>query len=194
MNQALTIVNILMISIQIAGITSCASLQQSLPPPVKIDVSRLSCKTNPELVDGRLDTISALGKLSGSTTLWSDKYRVPAGAIIKLDEPMYIRYIEVHTASQLPYIALGISRKKSKDDELIIVEELKLSSNQAGPIKENESRKIQIGKKILYLQFTTGWLPLPDSVSEKVIETHRSYKITQKIVQKPLLREIEFYQ
>ena len=103
-------------------ILGCAVLNQ---PTFEVDSSKLTSITNPQLVDGNLETVSIFavrGHLEKSYRFFYDESR-PRGqtqrkyitqiegskrteAVIKLDSPTYISYVEIYPASRIPKLAL----------------------------------------------------------------------------------------
>ena len=98
------------------GAMGCAVLQES--PPVEISASRLSCKENPEMIDGDLKTVGTFTpkgtirkgfERSGSVVRRQQYQRqyqrqvegsLKTETLIKLNAPVYIDYIEVYPASR----------------------------------------------------------------------------------------------
>ncbi len=99
------------------GITGCAALNQ---PISEMTASRLTCESNPEFVDGNLETDGTfavngfvrkayyLNEGEGRRLAYAQQRYITqvegqrrTEAIIKLDAPTYVSYVEVYPASRL---------------------------------------------------------------------------------------------
>ncbi len=188
--------------ILLIGVTGCAVLQDT--PVVEIPSSQLSCATNPGLVDGDLETISTfkvkgsvrkgyvhVGEESGRRGNLQRQYRTEidgtkrTDAVIKLDVPMYVAYVEVYPASRVP--ALALVTTTDEEPRLDVSFEV-VYDKQHESIEGKTPVKIQIGRKVLYLRLSADAMEdQQHSVRNK--ETHQ-VKIPLKGAS---IREVRFY-
>lgn len=202
------------LSILLIGVLGCAVLNQST---IEIDPSRLTSVTNPELVDGDLETVSTFA-LSGhvekgyevqSFGVNSDELRyvtsIKGGfrteAVIKLDAPTYITHIEIYPESRISRLALVTTlddppRFSRSFDVVRDKQHINIDSKQ--PVK------FQINREVLYLRITADGIQ--DKKNSVRVKDQKSpfggrNRITQKTnasrIQIPLkgasIREVKFY-
>lgn len=202
------------LSVLLIGVLGCAVLNQST---IEIDPSRLTSQTNPELVDGNLETVSTFA-LNGhvekgyevqSFGINSDEVRyvtsIKGGfrteAVIKLDTPTYITYIEIYPESRIPRLALVTTL----DDPPKFATSFEVvRDKQHVNIDSKQPVKFQINREVLYLRITA------DGIQDKKNSVHvadekspfgaRNKKIkrnTNTRIQIPLkgasIREVKFY-
>ena len=173
-------------------------------PIVEIPASRLSCETNPGLVDGELETISTfqvkgsirkgyvhVGGGGGTRGNLHRQYRTEiegtnrTEAVIKLDAPMYVAYVEVYPASRIPALALVTT---TDEEPRLDVSFEAVYDKQHESIEGTTPVKIQIGRKVLYLRLSADDL-------EDQVHSVRNKKTHQ--INVPLkgasIREVKFY-
>ena len=149
------------------SLTGCAILPNS--PVAEVPPSRLFCNTNPEMVDGRLETVSTFrsnGKIrkvffEPNTHLYNanlKKYKVildgslKTDTLIKLDKPTYISYIEIHAGSDIPKLAIDFSaEEKSPKWRNSFVE---VREKRHSKVKNHQVVRFDIRQKVLYLRLT----------------------------------------
>ena len=188
--------------ILLIGVAGCAMLQDT--PIVEIPASRLSCETNPGLVDGELETISTfqvkgsirkgyvhVGGGGGTRGHLHRQYRTEiegtnrTEAVIKLDAPMYVAYVEVYPASRIPALALVTT---TDEEPRLDVSFEAVYDKQHESIEGTTPVKIQIGRKVLYLRLSADAL-------EDQVHSVRNKKTHQ--INVPLkgasIREVKFY-
>lgn len=188
--------------ILLIGVAGCAMLQDT--PIVEIPASRLSCETNPGLVDGELETISTfqvkgsirkgyvhVGGGGGTRGNLHRQYRTEiegtnrTEAVIKLDAPMYVAYVEVYPASRIPALALVTT---TDEEPRLDVSFEAVYDKQHESIEGTTPVKIQIGRKVLYLRLSADDL-------EDQVHSVRNKKTHQ--INVPLkgasIREVKFY-
>ena len=187
--------------ILLIGVAGCAMLQDT--PIVEIPASRLSCETNPGLVDGELETISTFqvkGSIrkgyvhvggGGARGNLHRQYRTEiegtnrTEAVIKLDAPMYVAYVEVYPASRIPALALVTT---TDEEPRLDVSFEAVYDKQHESIEGTTPVKIQIGRKVLYLRLSADAL-------EDQLHSVRNKKTHQ--INVPLkgasIREVKFY-
>lgn len=190
-------------SLLLVNTLGCAALNQ---PTFQIEPSQLSSETNPQLVDGNLDTVSTF-VVSGEVekkyrTFFGDKHDArPAErryttsvkgsyrthAVIKLNEPTYISYVEVYPQSRIPKLALTTTLEDPpRFDSAFDVVRDKQHINVEGktPVR------IKINREILYLCLTA------DGIEDRQ-NSIRDKKNKDKLIQVPLkgaeIREVQFF-
>ncbi|MCE2403120.1 hypothetical protein J4G08_19860 [Candidatus Poribacteria bacterium] len=202
------------LSILFIGVLGCAVLNQ---PTFEVTSSRLTSETNPQLVDGNLDTISTFAvrghleksykSLPGENRTFGNtqrKYMTQVEgsrrteAVIKLDAPTYISYVEIYPASRIPKLALMTTLEDPKFASSFNVVHDKLHTTLEG----KRPVRFQINRKILYLRLTAdGIEDRQNAIREKKEKNERDKK-KEKIdidarIQIPLkgasIREVKFY-
>lgn len=191
------------LSILLIGSLGCAVLNQST---IEIPSSKLTSETNPEFVDGNLNTESTLIVKGHIEKKYVDipletrsrgsierKYRTQVegtrrtDAVIKLDTPTYITFVEVYPASRISNLALMTTtddppRFSTNFDVVRDKQHINVDSKQ--PIK------FQINRKILYLRLTA------DGMEDK-FNSIREKGNKDKLIKIPLkgasIREVKFY-
>ncbi len=165
-NKIASISFIALLFVQLS-LTGCALLSNS--PVVEVVPSRLSCTTNPEMVDGKLETVGTFrskGKIrkvffernSAVYNANPKKYKVildgslKTNTLIKLDKPTYIAYIEIHSGSDIPKLAIDFSAEEKSPtwrNSFVEVREKRHSN-----IKNYQVVRFDIRQKVLYLRLT----------------------------------------
>ena len=161
------------------GAMGCAVLQES--PPVEISASRLSCKENPEMVDGDLKTVGTFtpkgtirkgferfGSVVRQRQYQRQYQRRVEGSLrtetlIKLDVPTYIAYVEIYPASIIRNVALDTATEIKPPKRTLSFEAIEDKRDQK--VEGTRPVQFQIGREILYLRLTANALEDRDNVS-----------------------------
>ena len=183
------------------GIAGCAVLNQ---PVSEIDVSRLTCESNPEFVDGNLETESTFavnGFVRKAYQLFEGESRHLAyaqrryitqvegnrrtEAIIKLDVPTYVSYVEVYPASRrIPNFSMMTT---TDDPPRFDVAFERVSDKQHEDIEGLNPVRFRIGREVLYLRMSA------DGIEDR----QNSARTANSGVEIPLkgasIREVKFY-
>ena len=202
------------LALLLISVLGCAVLNQST---IEIDPSRLTSVTNPELVDGNLETVSTFA-LSGhvekgyevqSLGINSDELRyvtrvkggIRTAAVIKLDAPTYITHIEIYPESRIPKLALVTTLddppKFARSFDVV-------RDKQHINIDSKQPVKIQINREVLYLRITADGIQdkknsvrVADEKSPFSGRSKRLIKNKDTRIQIPLkgasIREVKFY-
>ncbi len=205
------------LSVMFISVLGCAILNQ---PIIEVAPSQLTSETNPELVDGNLDTISTFavkGHLEKSfkssygenrtfgniqrryMTQVEGSHRTEA--VIKLDAPTYISYVEIYPASRIPKLALMTTLEDPKFASSFNVVHDKLHTT----IEGKQPVRFQINQEILYLRLTADSIEdKQNAVRDNKGKTNRQKKTKdQKIdiderIEIPLkgaqIREVKFFE
>ena len=194
----LTILTMLLVSV-----LGCAVLNQ---PTYQIEPSQLSSLTNPQLVDGNLTTASTFavsGRIEKKYRSFYVQKRSPAhaqrkyvtevdgtrrtSAVIKLDTPTYISYVEIYPETRIPKLALTTTLEDPPrfDSSFHAVRD-----KQHINVEGKQPVKIKINREILYLRLTAdGIEDRKNSIRDKNDKKAR--------IQIPLkgasIREVKFY-
>lgn len=210
--------NLGVLFVLLISVFGCAVLNQST---IEIDPSRLTSQTNPELVDGNLETVSTF-ELNGHVEKGyevfssqtqrgnnSDELRYVTSikgdlrteAVIKLDAPTYITYIEIYPESRIPKLAL----MTTLDDPPKFATSFEaVRDKQHTNIDSKRPVKIQINRELLYLRMTADGIQDKQNTvrvkDEKSPFGSKSKNVTQNKatrIQIPLkgasIREVKFY-
>lgn len=183
------------------GITGCAALNQ---PIEEMTASRLTCESNPEFVDGNLETESTFavnGFVRKAYHLYEGETRRLAyaqrryitqvegnrrtEAIIKLDAPTYVAYVEVYPASRLiPNFAMMTTLD---DPPRFDVAFERVADKQHADIEGLNPVRFRIGREVLYLRMSA------DGIEDR----QNSARTANSGVEIPLkgaaIREVRFY-
>lgn len=183
------------------GITGCAALNQ---PIEEMTASRLTCESNPEFVDGNLETegtFAVKGFVRKAYHIYEGESRHLAyaqrryitqiegqrrtEAIIKLDAPTYVSYVEVYPASRLiPKFAMMTT---TDDPPRFDVAFERVSDKQHQNIEGLTPVRFRIGREVLYLRMTA------DGIEDR----QNSARTANSGVEIPLkgasIREVKFY-
>lgn len=192
--------------IMLFSLQGCAIIQNS--PVMEIHPSRLTC-SNPNMVDGDLSTSGtfiAKGKIRkkyfAQRTLQAQSnpknYQVEidgtlkTDTLIKLDIPTYIAYIEVHTASDIPKLALDFTvEEKSPQWSNSFVQ---VQQHRHTDVKNHRVIRYDIRQKILYLRITANGI---EDIQNKT-QSNNPDSIYRNETITPLkggkIREVKFYE
>ena len=203
------------LSVMFISVLGCAVLNQ---PTFEVASSRLSSEANPQLVDGNLDTISTFavrGHIEKSYKAFPGEKRASGNmqrkyltqvegsrrteAVIKLDVPTYISYVEVYPASRIPRLAL----MTTLDDPPQFASSFEaVDDKQHINVEGKQPVRFQINRKILYLRLTAdGIEDKQNAIRDQKKENERDKKTEKKDIdariQIPLkgasIREVKFY-
>ena len=205
------------LSILFIGVLGCAVLNQ---PTFEVASSQLTSETNPQLVDGDLDTSSTFAvrghleksykSLPGENRTFGNtqrKYMTQVEgsrrteAVIKLDAPTYISYVEIYPASRIPKLALMTTLEDPPhfaSSFNVVRDKLHTTVEGKQPVR------FQINREILYLRLTAdGIEDRQNAVRDNKGKTIRKKKTKdEKIdmderIEIPLkgasIREVKFY-
>lgn len=185
----------------LVGITGCAMLNQ---PVDEISASRLTCESNPEFVDGNLETESTFavnGFIRKAYHLYEAETRRLAyaqrryltqvegnrrtEAVIKLDAPIYVSYVEVYPASRrIPNFAMMTT---TDDPPRFDVSFERVSDKQHQDIEGLKPVRFRIEREILYLRMSA------DGIEDR----QNSVRSANSGVEIPLkgasIREVRFF-
>ncbi len=206
------------LSILLICVLGCAVLNQ---PTMEVDPARLTSQNNPELVDGNIETASTFAakghvekgyKVYKGQTLQginSDELKyatdvigsIRTEAVIKLDVPTYISYIEVYPESRIPKLALTTTLEDPPqfDTSFDVVRD-----KQHINVEGKKPVRIQINRKILYLRLSADGIQdkqnsvrVKDEKNPFGVRINKIGKIKDTRIQIPLkgasIREVKFY-
>ena len=182
------------------GITGCAALNQ---PISEISPTRLTCESNPEFVDGNLETESTFvvngflrkayhsfgeGRGFGPTQrryITQVEGQRRTEAIIKLDVPTYVSYVEVYPASRrIPHFAMMTT---TDDPPRFDIAFERVSDKQHKDIEGLNPVRFRIEREVLYLRMSA------DGIEDR----QNSVQTGNAGIEIPLiggsLREVKFY-
>ena len=183
------------------GITGCAALNQ---PIEEITASRLTCESNPEFVDGNLETESTFavnGFVRKAYHIYEGESRRIAyaqrryitqtegsrrtEAIIRLDVPTYVSYVEVYPGSRLiPNFAMVTT---TDDPPRFDVTFERVSDKQHQDIEGLNPVRFRIGREVLYLRLGADGIEDRQNSEQGV---NSSIEIPLKGA---VIREVKFY-
>ena len=186
------------------GVTGCTILNQLNQSVEEIAPARLTCASNPEFVDGNLETVSSFAVngfvrkayqiFDGETrrqTYAQRRYITQVEgnrrteAIIKLDTPTYVSYVEVYPASRhIPNFAMMTT---TEDPPRFDVAFERVSDKQHKDIEGLTPVRFHIGREVLYLRMSA------DGIEDK----QNSARTANSGVEIPLkgaeIREVRFF-
>jgi hypothetical protein len=161
------------------SVMGCAILQESAP--VEISASRLTCKDNPEMVDGDLNTVGIFTpkgtirkgfERSGSVVRQRQYQRqyqrrvegtLRTETLIKLDAPTYIAYVEIYPASIIRNLVLDTTTEIKPPKRSLSFEAVEDKRGQK--VEGTQPVRFRIGREILYLRLSANALEDRDNVS-----------------------------
>ena len=183
------------------GITGCAALNQ---PINEMTASDLTCESNPEFVDGNLETESTfavngfvrkayhLHEGEGRRLAYAQRRYITqvegqrrTEAIIKLNAPTYVAYVEVYPASrQIPNFAMMTTLDDPPRFEVAFE---RVSDKQHKDIEGLSPVRFRIEREVLYLRMSA------DGIEDR----QNSVRGANASVEIPLIgasiREVKFY-
>ncbi len=187
--------------ILLIGIMGCAVLNQ---PISEIDVSHLTCESNPEFVDGNLETegtFAVNGFVRKAYHLFGGESRRIAysqrryitqvegnrrtEAVIKLDVPTYITYVEIYPGSRLiPNFAMMTT---TDDPPRFDVAFERVSDKQHKDIEGLNPVRFRIGREVLYLRLGA------DGIEDKQNSAQGENASVEIPLKGAVIREVKFY-
>ena len=196
--RTLTVLSILFINI-----LGCAVLNQ---PTFEVASSRLNSETNPQLVDGNLDTVSTFavkGHIEKSYQIFGRKTReidtetrkyvtevkgsFRTEAVIKLDVPTYIAYVDIYPASRISKLALTTTLEHPPrfDSSFEAVRD-----KQHIDVEGKRPIRFQINRELLYLRLTADAVEDRENSTRVKDDKDARIKIPLKGAS---IREVKFY-
>ena len=190
--------------ILLIGITGCAVLNQLNQSVEEIPASRLTCESNPEFVDGNLETegtFAVNGLVRKAYHMFGGESRRLAysqrryitqvegnrrtEAIIKLDTPTYITYVEVYPASRV--ISNFAMMTTTDDPPRFDVAFERVSDKQHQDIEGLNPVRFRIGREVLYLRLGA------DGIEDKQNSTQTANSGVEIPLKGASIREVKFY-
>ena len=192
------------LTVLLIGVTGCAMLNQLNQSVEEIAPSRLTCASNPEFVDGNLETVSSFavnGFVRKAYQVFDDNSRRithaqrryitqvegnrRTEAIIKLDTPSYVSYVEVYPASRhIPNFALMTT---TDDPPRFDVAFERVSDKQHKDIEGLTPVRFRIGRKVLYLRMSA------DGIEDKQNSTRNPNSVVEIPLKGAEIREVKFF-
>lgn len=194
----------LVVLLVLVGVTGCAILTQLNQSVEEIPSSRLSCASNPEFVDGNLETVSTFavnGVVRKAYQVFDDRSRRIASAqrryvtridgnrrteaIIKLDVPTYVSYVEVYAASgRIPNFALMTT---TDDPPRFDVAFERVADKQHEDIEGLTPVRFNIQREVLYLRMSA------DGIEDKQNSTRNPNASVEIPLKGATIREVKFF-
>ena len=188
----------------LVGVTGCAILTQLNQSVEEIPSSRLTCASNPEFVDGNLETVSTFavnGVVRKAYQVFDGKSRRISNAqrryvtlvdgnrrteaIIKLDAPTYVSYVEVYPASRhIPNFALMTT---TDDPPRFEVAFDRVSDKQHQDIEGLTPVRFNIQREVLYLRMSA------DGIEDKQNSTRNPNASVEIPLKGAEIREVKFF-
>jgi len=187
--------------ILLIGITGCAALNQ---PINEMAASDLTCETNPEFVDGNLETESTfavngfvrkayqLHEGEGRRLAYAQRRYITVvegqrrtEAIIKLNAPTHIAYVEVYPASrQIPNFAMMTTLD---DPPRFDVAFERVSDKQHQDIEGLSPVRFRIEREVLYLRMSA------DGIEDRQNSVRGANASVEIPLKGAAIREVKFY-
>lgn len=193
---------LIVLSVLLVGVLGCVILNQ---PTFEVAPSRLTSEANPQLVDGNLDTVSTFAvqghieksyqivKGGSGADTEERKYvtqvegSLRTEAVIKLDTPIYVAYVDIYPASRIQKLALTTTLEDPPQFDTsfqVIRNKQHVNINGEKPVR------FQINRELLYLRLT----------ADAIVDRHNSVRDKNdkdKHIYVPLkgcsIREVKFY-
>lgn len=193
-------------SILLISVLGCALLNQ---PTFEVVSSKVTCEAHPEFVDGNLDTISTFivnGHIEKSYQIFgSEKRGVDDAerrymtqvegsrrteALIRLDAPTYITYVDIYPASRIPKLALTTTLEDPPQMDTsfdVVTDKQHINIDTLKPVR------FHINREILYLRL------IADAIEDRqhAIREKKDKVDPDAPIQIPLkgasIREVKFY-
>ena len=183
------------------SVTGCAVLNQ---PVSEIGVSHLTCESNPEFVDGNLETegtFAVNGFVRKAYHMFGGESRRIAysqrryitqvegnrrtEAVIKLDAPTYITYVEIYPGSRLiPNFAMMTT---TDDPPRFDVAFERVSDKQHKDIEGLNPVRFRIRREVLYLRLGA------DGIEDRQNSTQGANSSVEIPLKGAVIREVKFY-
>lgn len=188
----------------IIGMTGCTILNQLNQPIEAIAPSSLTCASNPEFVDGDLETVSTFavnGFIRKAYQVFDNQSRRlthaqrryvtqvegnrRTEAIIKLDAPTYVSYVEVYPASRhIPNFALMTT---TDDPPRFDVAFERVSDKQHQDIEGLTPVRYRIEREVLYLRMSA------DGIEDKQNSKRNPNSAVEIPLKGAAIREVKFF-
>ena len=186
------------------GVTGCNVLNQLNQSVEEIAPSRLTCASNPEFVDGNLETVSSFavnGFVRKAYQVFDDKSRRITDAqrryvtqiegnrrteaIIKLDVPTYVSYVEVYPASQR---IRNFAMMTTTDDPPRFDGAFeRVSDKQHEDMEGLTPVRFHIGREVLYLRMSA------DGIEDRQNSTRSANSGVEIPLKGAEIREVRFF-
>ena len=195
---------LIVLTVLLIGVSGCAILTQLNQSVEEIPSSRLTCASNPELVDGNLETVSTFavnGIVRKAYQVFDNKSRRISSAqrryitqvegnrrteaIIKLDAPTYVSYVEVYPASR--YIPNFAMMTTTDDPPRFDVSFDRVSDKQHQDIEGLTPVRFSIQREILYLRLSA------DGIEDKQNSTRKPNASVEIPLKGAEIREVKFF-
>lgn len=183
------------------GITGCAALNQ---PINEMTASDLTCETNPEFVDGNLETESTfavngfvrkayqLHEGEGRRLAYAQRRYITVvegqrrtEAIIKLNAPTHIAYVEVYPASrQIPNFAMMTTLDDPPRFDIAFE---RVSDKQHQDIEGLSPVRFRIEREVLYLRMSA------DGIEDRQNSVRGANASVEIPLKGAAIREVKFY-
>ena len=112
--------------------------------------------------------------------------------LITLDQPTYIKHIEIYTKSRMTDVRLYVASEEAKGNAEITFEPMIYYRKDGGIIPSGQMKRFKIGRQVLYLKLLAGWTV--DATSGRRIEKSTALGYDRVIpMQCPFVREVRFY-
>ena len=187
--------------IMLIGITGCAMLDQ---PVDEITAARLTCESNPEFVDGNLETESTFAvngfvrkayqllEGEGRRLAYAQRRYITqvegnrrTEAIIKLDAPTYVSYVEVYPASR--HISNFAIMTTTDEPPRFDVAFERVSDKQHQDIEGMNPVSFRIEREVLYLRISA------DGIEDRQNSTRGVNSSVEIPLKGASLREVRFF-
>lgn len=180
---------LIMIAVLVFGFTGCAAFLQQ-QPSVEVPPLEISCDESPEMVDGDLETASALRlhTQSNSTTVIGNRAR----AVIKLNEPMYITHVEVYASDAMSDVRLFVAMAENQSALDNVLKTVRVAGTTAIHIQPGLVKKFRIGQKINYLRIDADLIK--DASKASISGFGGGLLARTTPVKGPMVKEVKFYQ
>ena len=198
------LISLTVLLIGVTGVTGCAVLNQLNQSVEEIAPARLTCASNPEFVDGNLETVSSFavnGFVRKAYQVFDGETRRMAyaqrryitqvegnrrtEAIIKLDAPTYVSYVEVYPASRhIPNFAMMTT---TDDPPRFDVAFERVSDKQHQDIEGLTPVRFSIQREVLYLRMSA------DGIEDKQNSTRTANASVEIPLIGAAIREVKFF-
>ena len=186
------------------SLTGCTVLNQLSQSVEEIEPSSLTCASNPEFVDGNLETVSTFavnGFVRKAYQIFDDNSRRMTHAqrryitqvegnrrteaIIKLDVPTYVSYVEVYPASRrIPNFAMMTT---TDDPPRFDVAFERVADKQHQDIEGVTPVRYRIEREVLYLRMSA------DGIEDKQNSTRNPNSAVEIPLKGAAIREVKFF-
>lgn len=192
------------LTVLLISVPGCVLLNQLNQSVEEIAPSRLTCTSNPEFVDGNLETVGSFavnGFVRKAYQVFDDNSRRITNAqrryitqvegnrrteaIIKLDAPTYVSYVEVYPASRhIPNFAMMTT---TDDPPRFDVAFERVSDKQHKDIEGLTPVRYRIEREVLYLRMSA------DGIEDKQNSTRNPNSVVEIPLIGAEIREVKFF-